>query len=353
MTAQKVDVLIVGAGPAGAAAARAAAAKGLQVLCVDRRAQIGVPVQCAEFVPMPLLRTVHETQSRVQDVSGMLTVLPSGLQHHSVFPGIMIDRGRFDQGLADLAQASGAVVKTRTSFVDWDGQCARIKLASGEFQDIEPQMLIAADGPHSPVAESIGLVHQPVVYTRQYTVPLCHDYADTDIFLSDAFPGGYGWLFPRGPVANLGLGADKRFEDNLKKPLEELHQQMVERGIVGPEVLGRTGGAIPVGGLRPMIHGRVLLCGDAAGLTHPITGAGIPAAVISGDAAGVAVADYLGGDSDALESYEEDMQDQFGPALCRAVQRRTSLEAVWRKPAAQEDQVMRSAWIAFDEYFAA
>ena len=47
------------------------------------------------------------------------------------------------------------------------------------------------------------------------------------------------------------------------------------------------------------------------------------------------------------------MTDQFGPALQRAVQRRRELEAVWRKPAAQEDRVMRSGWIAFEEYFAA
>lgn len=353
MSVLPIDILVVGAGPAGAAAARAAAGRGLQVLCIDRRAEIGLPVQCAEFVPMPLLRTVHETASRVQDVEGMLTVLPSGLEQHSIFPGIMIDRGRFDQGLADLARSAGAQVDTRTIFLSWDGQVATIKRNTGEIQKIEPRLLIAADGPHSPVAEALGLPHQQVVYTRQYTVPLLHAYADTDIFLSDAFPGGYGWLFPRGPVANLGLGADKRFEDNLKVPLEMLHQQMVDRGIVGPEVLGRTGGAIPVGGIRPMIHENTILTGDAAGLTHPITGAGIPAAVISGDAAGIAAVDYLAGDAEALESYAEDMQDQFGPALSRAVQRRKSLEAVWHQPAAQDDRVMRSAWIAFDEYFAA
>uniref|UniRef100_UPI0002624CBA NAD(P)-binding protein n=1 Tax=Acidithiobacillus thiooxidans TaxID=930 RepID=UPI0002624CBA len=78
----KLDLLIVGAGPAGTAAARAAADKGLRVLCVDRRAQIGLPVQCAEFVPMPLLRTVHETRARVQDVAGMMTVFPPA-EHHS------------------------------------------------------------------------------------------------------------------------------------------------------------------------------------------------------------------------------------------------------------------------------
>ena len=348
-----IDVLVVGAGPAGAAAARAAAGKGLTVVCIDRRAEVGLPVQCAEFVPMPLLRTVHETDSRVQDVAGMLTVLPSGLQHHSVFPGIMIDRARFDQGLVKLAQAAGARLETRCQFLAWDGEVARLRRGTEEEFTVRPRLLIGADGPHSPVAEAMGLPHQQVVYTRQYTVPLLRPYADTDIFLSDAFPGGYGWLFPRGPVANLGLGADRCFEDNLKLPLEQLHRQMVARGIIGEAILGRTGGAIPVGGIRRMVQGNVLLAGDAAGLTHPITGAGIPAAVISGEGAGLAAAAYLADEVDALESYAEDMQDQFGPALARAVQRRKSLEAVWRQPAAQEDRVMRSGWIAFDEYYAA
>ncbi|MBU2718844.1 geranylgeranyl reductase, partial [Acidithiobacillus ferridurans] len=142
----------------------------------------------------------------------------------------------------------------------------RLRRGTGEAFTVRPRLLIGADGPHSLVAEAVGLPHQEVVYTRQYTVPLLRPYADTDIFLSDTFPGGYGWLFPRGPVANLGLGADRRFEDNLKLPLEQLHRQMVARGIIGEAVLGRTGGAIPVGGIRRMVHGNVVLAGDAAGL---------------------------------------------------------------------------------------
>ncbi len=346
------DVLVVGAGPAGASAARVLAGAGQKVLMVDRRQAVGLPVQCAEFVPMPLMRTVHETGSRIQTVSGMLTVLPSGAKNHSEFPGIIIDRARFDQGLADQAAQAGAEIWLRARFCSWDGDLARIVRNSREI-GVRPRFLVGADGPHSPVAESLGLPSQKVVFTRQYTVPLLSPYRDTDIFLSDAFPGGYGWLFPRGPVANLGLGADRRFENDLKSPLEDLHGQMQERGIIGPEVLGRTGGGIPVGGIRPMIHDRAVLVGDAAGLTHPITGAGIPAAVISGTAAGWAVAAFLGGDSGALESYAEDMMDQFGPAISRAVQRRRSLESVWRKPAAGEDRAMRRGWIAFEEYFAA
>lgn len=353
MTIRDVDVLVVGSGPAGAAAAREAARRGLGVLLVERREAIGVPVQCAEFVPMPLLRTVRETASRVQEVEGMLTMLPSGAGHHSVFPGIMIDRARFDQGLADLAVAAGAELWTCCQFLGWDGETAVLRRGAAERIAVRPRLLIGADGPHSMVAAAVGLDHQAVVYTRQYTVPLLHPYPDTDIFLADDFPGGYGWLFPKGPVANVGLGADRRFADNLKTPLDHLHRQMVARGLVGPEILGRTGGAIPVGGMRTMVHGPVVLVGDAAGLTHPITGAGIPAAVISGARAGQAAAEWLGGDGDALESFAEDMRDQFGPAIGRAVARRKALEAVWRQPAAQDDRVMRSGWIAFEEYFAA
>ncbi len=346
------DVLVVGAGPAGASAARVLADAGQKVLVVERRQAVGLPVQCAEFVPMPLMRAVHETGSRIQTVSGMLTVLPSGAECHSEFPGIIIDRARFDQGLADKAVQSGAEIWLRARFRSWDGDQARIVLDSGEIR-VRPRFLVGADGPHSPVAEAIGLPPQKIVFTRQYTVPLLNPYEDTDIFLSDAFPGGYGWLFPRGPVANLGLGADRQFESDLKSPLEDLHRQMQERGLVGPEVLARTGGGIPVGGIRPMVHDRAVLAGDAAGLTHPITGAGIPAAVISGAAAGGAVAAFLAGDAGALESYAEDMMDQFGPAISRAAERRRSLESIWRRPEAREDHAMRSGWIAFEEYFAA
>lgn len=345
------DLLVVGAGPGGTAAAQTAAARGLRVLCVDRRREVGVPVQCAEFVPMPLLRQVHETLSRVQDVVAMRSVLPSGAEDYRDFPGIMIDRARFDQGLAEAARAAGAEIRTHTTFRGWDGERAELE-QDGRSWSVAARFLVGADGPHSVVATALGLPPQPIVQTRQYTVELRTPYADTDIFLSDDFPGGYAWLFPRGPVANLGLGADRRFADNLKTPLEALHRQMQERGLVGAEILARTGGAIPVGGIRPLVHPKALLVGDAAGLTHPITGAGIPAAVISGFAAGAAVADYLTGDQEALESYAEDMHDQFGPALERALRRRASLEAVWHTPAAADDRVMRSSWIAFEEYFA-
>jgi flavin-dependent dehydrogenase len=94
--------------------------------------------------------------------------------------------------------------------------------------------------------------------------------------------------------------------------------------------------------------------GDAAGLTHPITGAGIAAAVVSGELAGSAVARFLAdGDAEALAEYEEDLRDQYETSLVRAVARRQALDRIWRTQAANDDLEMRRGWIAFEEYFAA
>ena len=98
--------------------------------------------------------------------------------------------------------------------------------------------------------------------------------------------------------------------------------------------------------------GPVLLVGDAAGLTHPITGAGIPAALVSGDRAGEAAAEYLqDDDAEALADFEEDVRDQFETSVSRGVARREELEQVWGQPEARTDMPHRRGWIAFSEYF--
>ncbi len=153
----------------------------------------------------------------------------------------------------------------------------------------------------------------------------------------------------------MGLGLDKRYTADLKHPLDGLHQYLQDQGLVGEKIISRTGGAIPVGGLREHLHvGPTMFTGDAAGLTHPITGAGIPSAVISGERAGQAAVSYLKqGKEDAFADYEEDIRDQFEVSLERAVARRKWMAQQWNTPAAQEDAMHRKGWIAFQDYFVA
>jgi len=402
---QQVDVLVVGLGPAGGSAALAAAQAGLRVAAVERKKEIGMPVQCAEFIPLPLARHAQAEGVLQQHIQGMNSHLPSGHVDKSVSPGLMVDRAAFDQALARQAEQSGARLHLNSRLIELDGanSAAVVATPQGRIR-FDYRVLVAADGPYSFVARSLGLPRLDVVHARQCTVPLleadklspspqlsptrgegdslplaydsarasgrsgsessCGDGGGlgrggrlkatcTEIWLSPEYSGGYAWLFPRGGVANLGLGVDKRFAANPKALLDVLHRRLVSEGWVGETILRRTGGAIPVGGLRSsLVEGNVLFVGDAAGLTHPITGAGIAAAVASGERAGQAAAAWLlQQDGDALAAFEEDIRDQFGASLKRAAARRAWLGQYWGTPAAGEDRIHRRGWVAFPEYF--
>ncbi|MBX3666153.1 MAG: geranylgeranyl reductase family protein [Burkholderiales bacterium] len=355
MNAQDCDVLVVGLGPGGGAAAAAAAAAGLRVVAIDRRREIGLPVQCAEFIPLPLSRHAMAFGVLAQRISGMTSMLPSGAAVDTPFSGLMIDRAAFDRALAGSAAVAGAAVHAATGLIALDAgaRTARLRGPGGESA-LRYRVLVAADGPHSTVARLLGLPPLRTVNTRQYTVPLLQPFEDTDIWLSPDYPGGYAWLFPKGDCANLGLGMDPEADGDMKTALDRLHRELVAEGRVGAGILMRTGGAIPVGGLRdPLVADNVLFVGDAAGLTHPVTGAGIAAAVASGEAAAAAARAWLGGDAGALAAYSEDMTDQFGESLQRAVARRAELARLWRTGAAADDAPHRRSWIAFDEYYRA
>lgn len=352
MPRRTCDVLVIGLGPAGSSAAAAAARAGCSVIGLERKKLIGVPVQCAEFIPLPL-SPLAKDGARAQPIGAMATFLPSGERTERAFGGLMIRRDKFDQALARQAEGCGAVLWTESALraIDAAERVALVSTAGG-LREIGYRVLIAADGPASAVAACLGLPRLALVSTRQYTVPLARAHGDTDIWLSPRYPGGYAWLFPKGSVANLGLGLDPALETDMKRPLDELHATLAAQGRVGREVLLRTGGAIPVGGLRErLVEDRVLFAGDAAGFTHPVTGAGIAPAVASGEAAGAAAAAWLAGDGAALAAYGQEMREQFEPALARALAARRRMDAVWRGARRDEDSAHRPGWIAFPEYF--
>lgn len=355
-TGESADVLIVGLGPAGSSAARAAARSGISVLALDKRREVGVPVQCAEFVPALLAQEVDglAAVSR-QAIREMLTfVEDEDADRKPEFPGHMIDRAAFDADLAAKAAAAGARLRLGVGLERLDGDGTAV-LSDGTR--VAAKIAIGADGPRSRVGRAAGRVNRALVETRQITVPLRKPHDGTDIFLSERIPGGYGWLFPKGEVANLGIGVAPEAKAELKPLLDGLHRRLIGEGRVGVEILGHTGGAIPVGGpLDPVAQigpVPVLLAGDAAGLAHPITGAGIAAAVVSGRLAGEAAAQWLAGDADALSAFAEEIAELFGNALERGLKRRHQLLARYQEGAKPSPADLRRGWIAYDAYWAA
>ncbi len=358
MERTNVDVIVLGLGPAGASAAAAAARLGAKVVALDRKREAGRPVQCAELVPA--LLEVDPASVR-QKIDGMLTYVEDDAPDLSAhFPGRMLDRAAFDSSLVEGARAAGADVRFGC-FIERVAREGEIHLGDGSV--LRAPVIVGADGPRSRAGKAIGSVNREMVETRQITVPLLDPHATTDIFLSADIPGGYGWLFPKGDVANLGAGVHPSARARLKNIVARLHAQLAKPKtgtdhvfarskekemwsvpVLGLEILGATGGAIPVGGmLKPW--GRlgetlVLLAGDAAGLANPVSGAGIAAAVHSGRLAGEAAVRR------AAQAYEEELEDVYGAALERALRRRRELlESTLTKPA------LRRGWIAYPEYW--
>jgi len=351
-----IDVLVVGLGPAGSRAATAAANAGCSVLAIDRKQEAGTPVQCAEFVPAMLAQELEGLDGVTQQrISRMATFIEThGADIKPDFPGRIIDRRLFDAALAKQAERSGADCRFALQLEKILSK-GIVLLSDGSL--VQPKLIIGCDGPRSRVGCAIGQMNRDLVETRQITVPLLTPHDATDIFLSAAIPGGYAWLFPKGDIANLGIGVAPSAKKQLKPLLDNIHKTLVREGRVGSNILAHTGGAIPVGGLLSAFvwfwKTPVLLAGDAAGLTNPVTGAGITSAVISGDLAGQAAADWLQGDEVALKEYTVELRDLFGPALDRALRRRSEILEQYMTNNEPSPAALRRGWIAYPEYWAA
>ncbi|MBU0703534.1 MAG: FAD-dependent monooxygenase, partial [Chloroflexi bacterium] len=117
-------------------------------------------------------------------------------------------------------------------------------------------------------------------------------------------------------------------------------------------ILGRTGGPVPSGGTVARLRvGNVLLVGDAAGHTHPVTGAGIFAAIVSGTLAGEAAAKAVkSNDFALLDEYEREWAAFMGGPLRHALSKRRYLDEHWSDDAASLSGVVRETWVAFKEY---
>lgn len=346
------DVLVVGAGPAGSSAALAAADAGADVILMDRRREIGVPVQCAELIPAPLLREVPVTaQSVAQRTKEMVTHLPDGSVECTDAPGAMLDRASFDSELAEAAARAGSRLVTGTRLVSLSGGRAVVEQTPGTAVIVEARAVVGADGPLSTVGESVGLRNVDFAVAKQVTTLLKEPLDAAHIFFDPLYRGGYGWLFPKGETANLGVAVERSSGDVLDAALDRLVEATRELGLIlGRHVLARTGGLIPVGGpLGGARDGAVLLAGDAAGQTHPITGAGIHAAVSCGRLAGKSAAAFVrSGDPADLDGYTEAWRADWIDVLRTAARRRVELIERWDTDLTA---AVRRCWVVFPEYY--
>ena len=364
------DVIVVGAGPAGSSAARAAAERGLEVLLVDRELEIGVPDKCGEFVPS--LKEMRRLTPHVKDLERYFDpphdlivnrtkyvrfVFPNEREISIEFEGVVVERKLFDKHLANEAARAGADVATSVKVVDllegWRG--VRAKTLSG-LVELKSKVVVAADGAYSLVARRAGLPlsSSPLDYGVgfQYEmVNVKHDPDYVDMYIGeDVAPGTYAWIIPKGPdVANVGTGVRVPY---VKRGLNvrDYQRNFVKKHPVAFPKLTKArptavkAGCIPVGGpIEEMCAGNVLAVGDAGGHTIPTVGGGIPPGLVIGSIAGECVADHLL-EGKGLSAFDGAWREEMGETLENSLRIRKMSDVVFRNERTI-DWVTKRGWL--------
>jgi digeranylgeranylglycerophospholipid reductase len=320
------DVLVVGGGPGGAIAARTAAEKGLRVGLIEKRSAIGVPVRCAEGIGRDLIEEFMEPDPAwiSAEIDRAVLVAPDGYRM-TLEPsmagaevGYVLDRKRFDRDLVMQAADAGADVQVRARAVApimEDGAVAGARIeANGAIEEVRARVTVAADGVESKFARWCGI---------DTTVPLaeietCAQYLMTGIEIDPAAtvfylgneraPEGYVWIFPKGErTANVGIGISGKKCRDGSRPLDYLNR-FVKQTFPEGRVIEWIIGGVPV--CRPLertVADGLVIVGDAARVSDPITGGGIYNAMFTGRLAGQTAADAIAqGDvsANALMAYD-------------------------------------------------
>jgi len=312
------DVIVVGGGPAGSMAAKEIAQSGHSVLVVEKHREIGIPLCCAEATSLRSLGLFMEPDPKwvAAPINGAVLYSPDGTEVAVPWKdvGVVLERKIFDRHLAGLAGAAGAevLVNTEAIAVNLDGDNVRevVLRSGGENRAVKCRAVIGADGVESMIGAWTGmdtrLEPEQLHSCAQYLVSNVDGPQDMVRFWvgHDVAPGGYLWIFPKGNgMANVGLGIVASLAGN-KKPEKYLDEFIAQKLPKAKIIEKMVGGTPALGWDHPMVKGNVMLAGDAARLTDPLSGAGIAIAMASGSLAGKLVSDYIRtGDLTILKKY--------------------------------------------------
>ncbi|MFH1403596.1 MAG: NAD(P)/FAD-dependent oxidoreductase [Candidatus Altiarchaeota archaeon] len=345
-----VDVVIVGAGPAGSIAAVNLAKAGVDVLVLEKRQEIGAPKRCAEGLNiMSLKKHGIDPNPRwaVQRIVSASLYSPSGkriLVQNQTTEGFVLERKNFEKHLAAEAIKAGAryMVKTLVTDVVIDGGGVRGVRAEylGEEFSVSSRIVIAADGVDSLMAKKAGintLNHLKDYHSGfQYEMGGLKNFDEQTLaiyFGNDVAPKGYVWIFPKGNrTANVGIGIvgtrsdeGSRARDYLDRFIEN-HPEIFE----GASPIEVNAGGIPVSAaVDTFVLDGFMVVGDAAQQVNPIHGGGIGLAMDAAKlAAGIAAEAIREGDvsRERLSEYERVWHEKDGAYLEKLMRIRLFLE---------------------------
>lgn len=341
------DVVVVGAGPAGSTVARKLAAVGISVLIVDKRQELGAPIQCSGAVSRsallengiePNAEFIHEPIYGFKIMDGLggekeidyRQLKPETYgSHKGAHPlGYVVDRRRFDRYLLTLAERAGAKAWLKAEAMGYEhvgGEAIITIKHYNKVERVKTKIIVGADGLQSQVGKWAGLKTHIKIKELASCLQFVVDGVETDGLLelitgSQTAPGGYGWVFPKGHgYAEIGLGIIAPYtQKNAQWHLDQfIKNSFLSHRFKNARLLEVQGGGVPLASpLKKQFARNIILVGDAARHVNPITGGGIHTALSGGTVAAEFLIKHLpSGDDHSeenLSEYQENWLKAFG-----------------------------------------
>jgi geranylgeranyl reductase family protein len=350
------DVIIVGAGPAGATTATVLAQQGLDVLLLDRH-DFPRDKACGDGIPagaidlMTRLGMGEKIKQAVQRgefyrIDSMRIYSPKGnLLQAPLKEGkeggksYVAPRMYFDAVIQKQAEESGAdfgraIVKGPLME---NGRVVGVQAQlNGDVKDIRSKIVVGADGVTSAITRALRPKQKQHVDAHRAVAlrGYIHDIEEVphavEFYLYDEILPGYAWIFSAGKnKANIGLGMRldvfRKVDYNLKEMLQRFLEMptIKKRLIRGGEVESIKTWQLNFGSQKQLQHAYdgAILVGDAAGFINPLTGGGIHNAMISANLAGQTIIDALqNGDTsrEGLKVYEKQIHEEMWRSMRRS-----------------------------------
>jgi geranylgeranyl reductase family protein len=353
------DIAVVGAGPAGLAAAHAAVDAGARTVVLERAEHpryktcggglIGLSVAAvSDTIALPVRDHIYAATFTFRGKRSFTRRQDRPLL-------AMVVRDEFDDALRISATQAGAVVQQRSvvrSIRD-DGNYAYAKLADGS--ELQARVIIGADGSSGVSSRYVGVEFSQVDLGLEVEVAvpdaIQREWRGTVLIDWGKIPGSYGWVFPKADRLTVGVIASRGQGERTRQYLRDFIERLDLDSYPTIHDSGhltrcRTAGS-------PLRNGRVLVAGDAAGLLEPWTREGISFALRSGAMAGQRAAKAaLSAEHDkvdaALQEYDEAVNRVLAPEMAAG---RQILAAFARHPAAVHAALATPrGWRAFQEF---